>query len=174
MTDQKSVRARANTYTGVSLNTLANLVGGLNSSEVLMVNASDDYHMNFTYSRVANGNFLTFNSTTGNPTSPTEPIVPIVAYYNNSQLIPGKSNGGGGPLRIAIVGNDRLVTQGKYCVKWILEVKVLNSANAISEFPSVSILPLFIALTLIAVVSSVFLGRKPPKKRFFTKQGEDT
>jgi putative heme iron utilization protein len=77
MTDQKSVCARANTYTGVSLNTLANLVGGLNSSEVLMVNASDGYHMNFT-------------------------------------------------------------------------------------------------LTLIAVVSSMFLGRKSPKKRFFTKQGEGT
>jgi hypothetical protein len=72
------------------------------------------------------------------------------------------------------VGNDSLVTQGKYWVKWVWEVKVLNSASAIPEFPSVSLLPLFIALTLIAVASSVFLGRKSPKKRFFTKQGEGT
>jgi hypothetical protein len=35
-------------------------------------------------------------------------------------------------------------------------------------------IPLFIVLTLIAVVSGVFLGRKSPKKRFFTKQGEGT
>jgi hypothetical protein len=164
---------RTNNYTGVSLNTLANLVGGLNSSEVLSVVGSDGYTRNFTYSQVVNGNFPTYNKTTGNATVPTEPIVAIVAYYNNSQLIPGNwtMGLGSGPLMVAIVGNNSLVTQGKYWVKWVDKVEVLR-ATVVPEFPAVSLVSLFIALTLIAVVSSVWLGRKSLKKPFFTKHDE--
>jgi hypothetical protein len=144
---------------------LANLVGGLNSGEVLMVEGSDGYSINFTYSQVVNGNFSAFNSS-GNLTSPTKPIVPIVAYYNNSQLIPGESNGGSGPLMVAIVGNDSLVTQGEYWVKWVDNVEVF-STTSIPEFPSVSLVSLFVALTLITVVSSAWFARKSPKKPFF-------
>jgi hypothetical protein len=158
-----------NDYTGVSLKTLADLVGGLNSSEVLMVEGSDGYTQNFTYSQVVNGNFSTFNSTTGNPASPTKQIVPIVAYYNNSQLIPGESNGGSGPLMVAIVGNDSLITQGKYWVKWVVKLEVLRASSTVPEFSLVSIVSLFVALTLIAVASSVWFGRKSPKKFFFNK-----
>jgi hypothetical protein len=131
-----------NNYTGVSLETLANLVGGLNSSEVLAVVGSDGYTKNFTYAQVVNGNFSggTF--------------VAIIAYYNNSQLIPGESNGGKGPLMVAIVGNDSLVTPGNYWVYYADKVMVLR-ATSVPEFPAVTLLPLFTALTLIAVVSSV-------------------
>jgi hypothetical protein len=155
-------------YTGVPLNTLANLVGGLNSGEVLMVEGSDGYTINFTYSQVVNGSFSTFDSITGNPTSPTKPIVPIIAYYNNSQLIPDESNGGSGPLMVAIVGNDSLVTQGKYWVKWVDKVEVL-SATSVPEFPSVSLVSLFTALTLIAVVSNVWIARKITQETVFHK-----
>jgi hypothetical protein len=157
-----------NNYTGVSLETLANLVGGLNSGEVLAVVGSDGYTKNFTYAQVVNGNFsgYTYNRTTGNLTSPTEPIVAIIAYYNNSQLIPGKSNGGTGPLMAAIVGNDSLVTPGNYWVWWVDKVMVLR-ATSVPEFPAVTLVPLFIALTLIAVVSSIRFSRKSPKKQFF-------
>jgi hypothetical protein len=158
-----------NNYTGVSLKTLADLVGGLNSSEVLMVEGSDGYTRNFTYSQVVNGNFSTFNSTTGNPASPTKPIVPIVAYYNNSQLIPGKSNGGSGPLMVAIVGNDSLVTQGKYWIKWVVKLEVLRASSTVPEFSSVSIVSFFMALTLIAVALSVWLSRKSPRKLLLNK-----
>jgi hypothetical protein len=158
-----------NNYTGVSFNTLANLVGGLNSSEVLMVEGSDGYARNFTYSQVVNGNFSAYTDsrTTGNPTLPTKPIVPIIAYYNNSQLIPGESNGGSGPLMVAIVGNDSLVTPGKFWVKWVDKVEILNSAKSVPEFTSVSLVFLFLALTMIVVVSCVWLSRKSPKKLFF-------
>jgi hypothetical protein len=150
-------------FTGVSLNTLANLVGGLNSTEVLMVVATDGYKRNFTYAQVVNGDFsgLTNDSATGNPTSPTKPIVAIIAYYNNSQLIPA-GPGGRGPLMVAIVGNDSLVTPGKLWVKWVDEIGILNTAP-VPEFPSVALIPIFIALTLIAAVS-VQLGPKSLKK----------
>ena len=160
-------------YTGVSLKTLADLVGGLNSSEVLMVEGSDGYTKNFTYSQVVNGNFSTFNSTTGNPASPTKPIVPIVAYYNNSLLIPGESNGGSGPLMVAMVGNDNLVTQGKYWIKWVVKLEVLRASSTVPEFSPVSIVSLFIALTLIAVASIVWLGRRLPQKLLFNENDED-
>jgi hypothetical protein len=159
-----SLPFNTNNYTGVSLNTLANMVGGLSSGEVLMVEGSDGYTINFTYSEVVNGNFSTFDSATGNPASPTGPIVPIVAYYNDSQLIPDESNGGG-PLMVAIVGNDSLVTQGKYWVKWVDRVEVL-SATSVPEFPSVSLVSLLVALTLIVVVSSVWDARKSKRPLF--------
>jgi hypothetical protein len=157
-----------NNYTGVALNTLANLVGGLNSSEDLMVEGSDGYDINFTYSQAVNGNFSTLNSTTGVSTLPTKPIAPIVAYYNNSQLIPGKSSNGSGPLMVAIVGNESLITQGRYWVKWVDKIEVFR-ATSVPEFPAISLVFLFIALTLIAVVASVRLGRKSTKKPFFSQ-----
>lgn len=166
--NQGSPPFNTHNYTGVSLSTLANLVGGLNGDEVLMVEGSDGYAINFTYSQVVNGNFSTFDSITGNPASPTQPIVPILAYYNDSQLIPAESNGGSGPLMVAIVGNDSLVTQGKYWVKWVDKVEVFGTTS-VPEFPSASIVPLFIALTLTAAVSSVWVAHKSPRKRFFTK-----
>jgi len=151
-------------YSGVSLNTLANLVGGLNSSEVLEVVGSDGYARNFTYAMVVNGNFSgnTFSSTTGNAASPTKPIVAIIAYYNNSQLIPANPNGDG-PLMLAIVGNDSLVTPGKYWVSWVDKIEILNTTT-VPEFPSVALIPIFIALTLVAAAVSVWLGRKSFKK----------
>jgi hypothetical protein len=165
MSDGASAPFNTNNYTGVSLNTLANLVGGLNSSEVLAVVGSDGYTRNFTYSQVVNGNFSgsTYNKTTGNPASPTKPIVAIIAYYNNSQLIPGESNGGSGPLMVAIVGNDSLITPGKYWVSWVDKVEVLRTTS-VPEFPTVTLVSWFIALTLIAAVSSVWLRRKSSKK----------
>jgi hypothetical protein len=155
---------KTNNYTGVSLKTLASLIGGMNNSEVLMVQGSDGYTINFTYSQVMNGNFSTWNGT-GVPTTPTKPIVPIVAYYNNSQPIPAKSDNGSGPLMVAIVGNESLVTEGKYWVKWVDKIEV-SSATSVPEFSAVTLAPLFAALTLIAVVSSVWLGRKYPKNPF--------
>ena len=154
-------------YTGVSLNTLANLVGGVNRSEILQVEGMDGYTRNFNYSQV-NGNFTAYDATTGNLISPTKPFTPIVAYYNDSQLIPGNSSGGDGPLMVAIVGNASLVTQGKYWVKWVDKVEVLP-ATPVPEFTSVSLVSLFLALTLIVVVSSVWLSRKSPKKLFSHK-----
>jgi hypothetical protein len=133
-----------------------------------MVEGADGYAINLTYSQVVNGNFSTFDSATGNSASPTEPIVPIIAYCNNSQLIPDESSGGGGPLMVAIVGNDSLVTQGKCWVKWVDKLEVFNTTS-VPEFPSVSLVSLFTALTLIAVVSSVWIARKSPKKPLFRK-----
>jgi hypothetical protein len=160
-------------YTGVSLETLANLVGGLNSSEVLAVVGSDGYTKNFTYDQVVNGDFsgYTYNKTTGNPTSPTKPIVAMIAYYQNSQLIPSKSNGGSGPMMSAIVGNDSLITPGKYWVWWVDKVMVLR-ATSVPEFSAVTLVPFFTALTLIASVSSVCLGRKYSKKPLSAKHDE--
>lgn len=164
-----------NNYMGVSLNTLANLIGGLDSNEVLAVVGSDGYTRNFTYTQVVDGNFSgqTYNRTTGNPVSPTKPIVAIIAYYNNSQLIPGESNGGGGPLMVAIVGNDSLVTPGNFWVKWVDKVEVFRVAS-VPEFHPVSFVSLFIISSLIVVVSSVWLSRKSPKERFFIKYDEGT
>ena len=159
-----------NNYTGVSLNALANLIGGLNRSVVLSVVAYDGYIKNFTYTQVVNGNFSgsTYNPITGNPASPTKPIVPILAYYNNSELIPPSP--GSGPLTTAIVGNDSLATPGKYWVKWVDKIEILPTP--VPEFPVVVLIPLFIALTLVAAAATVWLGRKSLRSHSSTKRDE--
>jgi hypothetical protein len=155
------------TYTGVSLSTLANLVGGVSSGEILQVEGMDGYTRNFTYAQV-NGNFTAYNATSGASVSPTKLFTPIIAYYNDSQLIPGNSSGGDGPLMVAIVGNASLVTPGKYWVKWVDKLTILPTT--IPEYPSMSLLPLLVALTLVAVVSSVYLSRKSKKLLFHEKR----
>jgi len=131
-------------YTGVSLNTLCSLVGGLTNTSVVKIIAEDNYNQTFTYAQV-NGDFVTYDPVTGAEVSHSQPLMPVVAYYFNDASI-GSSDGG--PLRLAIVGPEGLVTDSVYWVKWVVRVEVFD--EAIPEFPSLLVLPLFIFATLVA------------------------
>jgi hypothetical protein len=134
-------------YTGVSLNTLCGLVGGLTDTSVVKVIASDDYSSIFTFDEVVNGNFTTYNSTNGEEVSHSQPLAPIVAYYFNDVNI---SESNGGPLRLAIVGPEGLVTNSTYWVKWVVRIEIID--GPIPEFPS-SIVLSFLFITSIVAFS---------------------
>jgi hypothetical protein len=133
-------------YTGVSLNTLCSLVGGLNATDSLNVTVSDGYFQIFTYEQI-NGDFITYNNITGDQVSHRQPLVPIVAYYFNGANLSSDV----GPLRLAIVGTEGLCTDSTYWVKWVVRIVVMK--EDVPEFPSLMVFPLFLLATLVAVLS---------------------
>lgn len=104
-------------YTGVSLTTLCNLVGGITANNSLRITATDGYIMNFSYGQV-NGDFITFDNKAGQQVPHNQPLTPILAHYFND------ANVTDGPLRLAIVGPEGLVTQSIYWIKWVVKMEV--------------------------------------------------
>jgi hypothetical protein len=162
-----SVVKNLGNYTGVSLNTLCGLVGGLTSASSVNVSASDGYWSIFTFDEVVNGNFTTYNSN-GEEVSHSQPLVPIVAYYFNDANI---SESNGGPLRLAIVGPEGLVTNSTLWVKCVVRVEVIN--EAVPEFPSPVVLSLLLFVaSAVAFSFKAFIRRNLAAKRFCKLAGE--
>lgn len=120
-------------YTGVALNTLCDLVGSMEEDNMLWIISSDGYTMSYTYAQV-NGDFVTYDPSTGNPAVHNDSIVPILAYFKNDANISLSE----GPLRLAIVGPEGLATDGQYWsksvvrleIRWHDDVAVTNVAPA--------------------------------------------
>jgi DMSO/TMAO reductase YedYZ molybdopterin-dependent catalytic subunit len=146
-------------YTGVPLNTLCGLVGGLTNTSIVEVIAND-YSSNFTFDEVVNGNFTTYNSN-GEGVPHGQPLVPIVAYYFNDVNI---SESNGGPLRLAIVGPEGLVTNSTHWVKWVIRVEIID--ETVPEFPS----PLVLSLLLFATSAVAFIFRAVIRKQLSAKR----
>jgi hypothetical protein len=147
-------------YTGVSLNTLCGLVGGLTSSSIVNVSASDGYWSIFTFDEVVNGNFTTYNSN-GEEVPHNQPLVPIVAYYFNDANI---SDPEVGPLRLAIVDPEGLVTNSTHWVKMVVGVEVID--EAVPEFPS----PIVIFLLLLVTSTFAFSFKAFRRKQLSAKR----
>jgi hypothetical protein len=109
-------------YTGPSLNTFCNLVGGMNNNTVLRVIASDNYTQTLSYEMVNGANFTTYDPVTGNPVENNQSLTPILAYYFNDANL---TTDEGGPLRLAIVGPEGLATYSRYWVKWVVKLEIL-------------------------------------------------
>ena len=108
-------------YTGVQVSTLLALVGGMNIDCSLNVSASDGYSIVFTYEQVKGENYTTYNSTTGNEVSTNQPFTVILAYYENGVNLTSDV----GPLRLAIVGPQGLLTDGRFWVKWVTKLEII-------------------------------------------------
>jgi hypothetical protein len=118
-TSAGSLRGIGN-YTGVSLVTLCNLVGGITSASSLRITASDGYSMVYTYDQVMGQNFITFNPATGDDVQATKPLTTILAYYKDSKNITSDE----GPLRIAILGSEGLLTEGHWWIKYVVKIEI--------------------------------------------------
>jgi len=122
----KSKGGTITTYTnvtGVSFQTLLNLVGGMTSSNSIRVTGSDGYQTTFTYQQVT-GNasaINTYNPTTGAPVTASQPMTMIVAYFANGTTL-STSNG---PLMTAIVGPQGLLTDGSSWAKLLVKIEVI-------------------------------------------------
>jgi hypothetical protein len=107
-------------YTGPSLNTFCNLIGGMQINTVLQITGADGYTQLLTYDMV-NGAFATYDPVTGNPVQSTQPLTPILAYYfNDANLTAGVD----GPLRLTIVGPEGLVTPSRYWVSDVVKLEI--------------------------------------------------
>jgi len=134
-------------YTGVPLSVLCSLVGVLTNTSTVNVVAADNYSKIFTYAEV-NGEFVTYDNVTGEEISHSQPLLPIVAYYFNDTAVAPSD----GPLRIAIVGPEGLVTGSTYWVKQVVRIEVVD--EAVQEYSPLMALPLLLLATLAAAFYS--------------------
>lgn len=106
---------------GVLLEDVCALVGGVGPEDLVRVSAPDGYSMVFSYSQL-NGDFVTHEPSTMKEVEHGDLDV-ILMYEQDGQPLPEES---GSPLRVAIVGEDEVLTEGHYWVKWVVKIEVLN------------------------------------------------
>jgi hypothetical protein len=107
-------------YTGAQLSTLLALVGGMNSDCSLNVSASDGYSMVYTYDQVHGQNYTTYSPATGDEVIANQPFTVILAYYENGVNLTSDM----GPLRLATVGPQGLLTDGHFWIKWVTRLEI--------------------------------------------------
>lgn len=111
-----------NTFTGVSLLDLANLVGGLNETMGINIVAEDGYSISYSFDQIMNGNYIAYNKVSGDELKEHDPLTAILAYKVNGEPLNTTEDGN---LRLVIISEkDNQVTDGHWSVKWVAKVEV--------------------------------------------------
>ncbi len=105
---------------GVSIQDLCDLVGGLGALDIVLVSATDGYSAAFDYNEVE-GAIPTYDPVTMKEV-PHEDLRLILMYEQDGKPL---SYDDGKPLRLAIAGDDRLLTEGFRWVKWVDRIEVV-------------------------------------------------
>jgi len=106
---------------GVTVESLCEQVGGVTSSQAVVIYAVDGYSMVFDYDQIS-GKFDTYDPQTMKPT-PHGELKLLLMYREDGKPL---SYDNGKPLRVATAGTDKLLTEGHFRVKWINKIEVLN------------------------------------------------
>ena len=145
-------------YIGIPITTLCTLVGGLGNGSSILITASDNYSITLSNAQL-NGNWTTYDNTTGQPVNQTQPLTPILAYYFNDANLSSNY----APLQLAIVGPEGLLTDGKYWIYSVVSIEIQSAA--VPEFSAPSLIPAFMIATMIATMIAVLLFRKKLETR---------
>jgi DMSO/TMAO reductase YedYZ molybdopterin-dependent catalytic subunit len=105
---------------GVLLQDLCDLAGGISPNDIVSVTAPDGYAMAFGYEQIYSGGFLAWEPGTMHEKQ-TETQVVLLTYKWDGKTI---SNNDGGPLRLAVVTNESLLTEGHNWVMWVSEIEI--------------------------------------------------
>jgi len=111
---------------GVSIEDLCELVGGLGPSDGVLVSAVDGYSAFFEHDEIE-GNISTYkyDEATGNLREvPHENLGLVLMYEQDGKPL---SDDDGKPLRLAVAGDDRLLTEGFRWVRWVDRIEVITS-----------------------------------------------
>ena len=114
-------------HRGVSLLTLAELLGPLDPSMGVNAVAKDGYAITFSYDQLTKGTFIAYDPATGDELKSPGSLTAMLAFEREGKPLPEESDG---TLRIVIISPKRdQVTDGHWSVKWItrLEVKPLGA-----------------------------------------------
>jgi len=112
-------------FRGVSLADLAAEVGGITDGMGLTITAEDGYAMTLSFAQAVNGDFITYDPSTGAEITPSGPLYPIVAYSRNDAPLGDDE----GPLRLEVVSDERYqVVDGHWTVKWVTTLEVKEMA----------------------------------------------
>lgn len=114
-------------FTGVSLEALLGLIGGLQEGQGVNIVAEDGYAMTMSYAQALQGDFIAYDPATGDEIKPEGPLTVILAYAMEGQPLPQKSDG---TLRVVVVSakNDQVV-DGHWSVKWVNRIEIKSLAE---------------------------------------------
>jgi DMSO/TMAO reductase YedYZ molybdopterin-dependent catalytic subunit len=111
-------------FKGVTLEDLCGLVGGITEGNSVSVIAKDGYAMTFSYEDITTSGFPTYDPSTGAESPFDGKLWVVVAYEEEGTLVPAD---GDGPLRLAILGSQKLVTDGHWWIKWVEKIEIKQS-----------------------------------------------
>ena len=114
------------TYSGVSMTTLLNLVGGMSSGQVLSVKGADNYVKIYTYAEVTGTGLTMYDPATVAVATPAHPVTMILAYHINSTSINLPSYTDGSYMMVSFVGADGYATIANMFAKYVVEIRVYN------------------------------------------------
>ncbi len=133
-------------YTGVPLQYLCNLVGGISSSSIVTVSTTvDGFTATLSYAQVHDNAYPQYNISTHEVITGQQPIM-ILAYGVNGTTLTSDGTGTdgdlGGPLRLIVVSNngtspllinDGMATFGNSYVKYVTDIKITNPSSLMFE-----------------------------------------
>lgn len=111
-------------YTGVKLFDVLDLVGGVSEENSLRITAADGYAMVFTWEEL-NGDFTTYSVNTGDEVYSTKELIPIISYMEDDDPLPE----GHGPIRLVILGEEGLISEGHFWIKQVVRIEVLSAVK---------------------------------------------
>ena len=106
---------------GAMLEDLCELVGGLTPSNAVVVSATDGYSAIFDYDQV-HGEFTTYAPKTMKEV-PHGKLRLVLAYEQDGKAL---TQDYGKPLRLSILGDEPLLTEGLHWVKWVDKIEVIT------------------------------------------------
>ena len=109
------------TFKGVTVEDLCALVGGFSKENSVQITAKDGYQMTFSYDQIVTGNYDTYDPSDGTNKPYDGKLWTVIAYEEEGQPIPAERDG---PLRMAILGTDKVVTDGHWWIKWVESIEV--------------------------------------------------
>ena len=109
-------------FKGVSLQDLAELMGGLTDTMGINIVAEDGYSLSFSYDQIMNGTYIAYNPVSGDELNYTDPLIAMIAYELNGNPLNKDMDG---TLRLVIVSEkDNQVTDGHWSIKWVSKMEV--------------------------------------------------
>jgi DMSO/TMAO reductase YedYZ molybdopterin-dependent catalytic subunit len=110
---------------GVRIEELCDLVGGLGPSDGVLVSAVDGYSAFFEHDEIG-GDISTYEysaTTSDLKEVPHENLWLTLMYEQDGKTL---SDDDGKPLRLAVAGDDRLLTEGFRWVRWVDRIEVIH------------------------------------------------
>ena len=114
-------------FTGVTMQTLADLVGGLQEGQAVRVIAEDGYAMTHSYDQVMKGDYIVYDPGTGEETTTDDPLRTVLVYEMNGEPLPEREDG---KLRTYLLNSDQQqVTDGHWSVKFVNKIAIKSMAE---------------------------------------------
>jgi hypothetical protein len=109
-------------YKGVSLQALAQVVGGMGPDSGINLTAKDGYAMTISYDQITKSDFITYDPGTGDEIKITEPLTVIIAYERSGKPLDEATEG---PLKLVVItAKNNQVVDGHWAVKWVKQIAV--------------------------------------------------